>query len=96
MPVDFRFEWDPFKAVANWQKHEVSFEEAVTAFLDENGRLMSDPDHSIDEDRFVLLGLSSNLRVLVVCHCYRAASNVIRIISARRADKSERDQYGAN
>lgn len=96
MQADVRFEWDPFKAVANWQKHEVSFEEAATAFFDENGRLMPDPDHSTDEDRFVLLGLSSNFRVLVVCHCYRAASNVIRIISARRADKPERDQYGAN
>ena len=94
--ADFQFTWVPRKAVANWQKHGVSFEEAVIAFWDEHGRVMPDPDHSADEDRFILLGLSSSLRLLVVCHCYRATPEVVRIISARRAEKGERDQYGAN
>ena len=91
-----RFEWDPNKAVSNWQKHQVSFEEAASAFYDENGRIIADPDHFDEEERFLLLGLSSALQILVVSHCYRAASEVIRIISARRAEKTERDQYGAN
>ena len=88
-----RFEWDPKKAALNLRKHGVSFEEAQTAFADENAKLIDDPDHSADEDRFVLLGLSSNLRVLVVCHCYRLEGHVIRIISARKADPTERGWY---
>jgi uncharacterized DUF497 family protein len=67
----------------------VSFEEAETVFKDENAILYFDPDHSDDEDRFILLGLSAKLRVLLVCHCFRESELVIRIISARRADKSE-------
>jgi uncharacterized DUF497 family protein len=90
---DLRFEWDPHKNRANQRKHGVSFEEARTVFLDDNALLIDDPDHSDDEDRFVLLGLSSALRALVVCHCYRARGNVIRIISARKADPSERALY---
>ena len=91
--ADVRFEWDPRKSRTNKAKHGVSFEEARTAFLDEHARVISDPQHSDDEDRFVLLGLSVQLRVLVVCHCYREADQVIRIISARRADHTERRQY---
>ena len=71
----------------------MSFEEAATAFSDEHGRLIADPDHSDKEDRFILLGMSWSLRLVVVCHCYREASDVIRIISARKATKSERAQY---
>lgn len=88
-----RIEWDPRKAASNLKKHGVSFEEAASAFSDEHARLIRDPDHSEEEDRFVLLGLSWSLRVLVVCHCYRESAEVIRIISARRANRSERDQY---
>ena len=62
-------------------------------FLDENGLLISDPDHSDEEDRFILLGLSSTLRLLIVCHCYRSAGGVIRIISAQKADRQERQDY---
>ena len=88
-----RFEWDPKKAAANLRKHGVSFEDAQTAFADENAKLIDDPDHSEEEDRFVLLGLSSSLRLLVVCHCYRSEGNVIRIISARKAEGHERNSY---
>jgi len=87
------FEWDRRKESANRKKHGVSFEEARTAFFDENARFMSDPDHSDEEDRFVLLGLSSQLRLLVVCHCYREEPETIRIISARKADRAERCEY---
>ena len=87
------FEWDRRKDAANRKKHGVSFDEARTAFFDENARFMADPDHSDEEDRFVLLGLSSRLRLLVVCHCYREEPETIRIISARKADRSERRKY---
>jgi uncharacterized protein len=88
-----QFEWDERKAVANVKKHGVSFEEAKSAFYDERARLIDDPDHSEDEDRFVLLGLSSALRLLVVCHCYRGDGGVIRIISARKATTKEMKFY---
>ena len=88
-----RFEWGPKKAVANLRKHSVSFDDAQTVFADENAKLIDDPDHSDEEDRFVLLGLSSSLRLLVVCHCYRSEGNVIRIISARKAEGHERNPY---
>jgi uncharacterized protein len=91
--ADLRIEWDPRKAAVNLRKHGVSFKEATSVFSDENARVIRDPDHSEDEDRFILLGLSWSLRVLVVCHCYRDAADVIRIISARKANRSERDQY---
>ncbi len=87
------FEWDEKKASANLKKHGVSFEEARTVFFDEQAKLIDDPDHSDDEDRFVLMGLSSSLRIMVVCHCYRDAGNVIRIISARKATTSESKFY---
>lgn len=66
--MTLRFEWDPKKSASNQKKHGVSFEEARTVFFDENAKLIDDPDHSEDEDRFVLLGLSSSLRVILVCH----------------------------
>jgi uncharacterized protein len=91
--VSIRFEWDETKSASNRRKHGVSFEEASTAFFDENGLIVADPDHSEDEDRFVLLGMSSALRTLVVNHCYRGDDEVIRIISARKADRDERVQY---
>jgi uncharacterized DUF497 family protein len=71
------FEWDPGKAASNATKHGVTFEEAKSVFSDERAKLIDDPDHSEDEDRFILLGLSSSLRLLVVCHCYRMEGNVI-------------------
>ena len=88
-----RFEWDERKAAANAKKHGVSFEEAKSVFVDERARLIDDPDHSEDEDRFVLLGLSSLLRLLVVCHCNRDEGNVIRFISARKATTRESRSY---
>lgn len=86
------FEWDPHKDAANRKKHDVSFIEAKTAFTDEFGRLIADPDHSVEEDRFILLGTSIQSRLLVVCHCVRDGE-AIRIISARKANKRERQTY---
>jgi uncharacterized DUF497 family protein len=91
--AELRFEWDPKKDAANRRKHGVSFEEAQTAFSDSNGLVISDPDHSADEDRFVLLGLSASLRALVVCHCLRDDGDTIRIISARKAGRAEQATY---
>lgn len=93
MQSELVFEWDARKASQNRRKHGVAFDEARTAFLDESARLMSDPEHSDEEDRFLLLGLSTRARLLVVCHCYRKDDNSIRIISARTANGSERRQY---
>jgi len=90
-----RFDWDPVKARENLRKHAVSFEEAQTVFDDEQALLLDDPDHSTDEQRFVLLGLSAPLRLLLVVHSYREDDEVIRLISARKATRSERAQYGA-
>ena len=87
------FEWDKRKAAANLKKHGVSFEEAKSVFYDERAKLIDDPDHSEDEDRMVLLGLSYALRLLVVCHCYRGEGGVIRIISARKATSKESKSY---
>jgi uncharacterized DUF497 family protein len=88
-----RFEWDERKVTVNRRKHGVSFEEARTVFFDEDALLRPDEEHLEDEDRFVLLGLSERLRTLVVCHCYRQGDKVIRLISARRANAFERQQY---
>ena len=88
-----RFEWGERKAAANQHRHGVSFEEARTVFVDERARLIDDPDHSKDEERFILLGLSSTLRLLLVCHCYRSDDDVIRIISARKATPREAKSY---
>jgi uncharacterized DUF497 family protein len=86
------FEWDAAKATTNLQKHGVSFEEAKTVFTDQFARMIADPDHSDDEDRFILLGTSIHSNLLVVCHCIRI-DDTIRIISARKADKQERKIY---
>ncbi len=91
--IDLLFEWDNRKDRANTKKHGVSFEEARTAFYDENAIQYFDPDHSEDEDRFLLLGMSIKLNVLVVCHCFRKSEAVIRIISARKASSGEEQEY---
>lgn len=91
--IDICFEWDEKKDVLNKKNHGVSFTEAQTVFTDENGLLLDDPDHSRNEDRFVLLGLSSNLRLLVVPHTCRKNDAIIRIISARKATRLEQQQY---
>ena len=91
---EMKFTWDEEKAKANARKHHVSFEEASSVFADENARLKHDPEHSDDEDRFIILGFSSTLRILVVCHVYREGDRVIRLISARKATRNERKQYG--
>jgi hypothetical protein len=90
---NLRIIWDPKKNIANKRKHGVSFEEAQTVFYDEYAQLISDPDRSDEEDRFIILGRSIRLRILVVCHCYREDDEVIRIISARRATKYEQSIY---
>ena len=87
------FEWDENKAATNQQKHGITFQEAATVFQDEDALQIFDPDHSKAEDRFILLGMSSILRILVVCHCYRANDDVIRIISARKATRNESSTY---
>ena len=90
---ELRFEWDRKKAAENRRKHGVSFEEAESVFADEFAILLDDPDRSADEARFLLLGLSATLRTLVVSHCYRKADEVVRLISARKATRPERDVY---
>ena len=88
-----RFVWDIRKAETNLRKHGVSFDEAATVFDDIDALCLYDPDHSQDEDRFILLGLSASTRILVVCHCYREEEEVVRIISARKATDKERSEY---
>ncbi len=90
---ELEFEWNPLKAEANDRKHGISFEEAESAFYDEYARLIPDPDHSIGEERFLLLGVSEVSRLLTVVHLYKENDRVIRIISARPATKQERKQY---
>lgn len=87
------FEWDAGKNRSNQKKHHVSFEEAKTVFFDEGALVAADPEHSADEDRFLIIGFSIRLRVLLVCFCDRRDGNVIRIISARKASKKEQKQY---
>ena len=87
------FEWDKKKDKANAKKHGVSFEEARTTFYDEHAIQLLDPDHSEDEDRFILLGTSYKLNTLVICHCFRENETIIRIISARKADNDESKAY---
>lgn len=89
-----RFEWDEHKNRINQRKHGISFDEAKTVFYDEEALVISDPDHSETEERFLILGLSSSARLLVVCHCLRASETVIRIISARKATRTESGYYG--
>ena len=90
------FEWNKRKENTNTKKHGVSFEEACSAFYDENAIQFYDPDHSDEEDRFILLGSSHKLNTLVVCHCFREEETKIRIISARKADKNEANVYWSN
>ena len=87
------YEWDTSKNNANRKKHGISFEEAVSVFDDPRALVIPDPDHSQDEERFVILGMSVRLNMLVVCHCYRNNDKIIRIISARKATKTECNYY---
>lgn len=88
-----KFEWDPPKAAANLKKHHISFDEAKSVFYDEFAVQFVDEEHSSDEDRFLMLGMSSGARLLIVCHCEREHGEVIRIISARKATKRESAFY---
>ena len=90
---ELKFDWDNRKENANMKKHGISFDEARTVFYDENAMQFYDPDHSSDEDRFILLGASHKLKTLVVCHCFREEETKVRIISARKADKDEARAY---
>lgn len=87
------FEWDERKNEINKVKHKVSFEEAQTVFYDERALVIDDPEHSQEEERFIILGMSTRANLLIVCHCYRASDTVIRIISARKATKTESMHY---
>jgi len=89
-----KFEWDENKNRINQKKHGISFTEAQTVFHDDEALVIDDPEHSEEEERFIILGLSSKANLLVVCHCYRASETVIRIISARKATKTESQYYG--
>jgi uncharacterized DUF497 family protein len=92
-----KFEWNSTKATANFKKHGVSFEEAKTVFYDEFAVQFYDSDNSVlEEDRFLMLGLSNESRILIVCHCERESGNTIRIISARRATSRERMYYAGD
>lgn len=88
-----KFEWDEVKNKINKHKHNVSFEEAMTVFQDTSALIIDDPDHSEQEERFLILGFSSKANLLIVCHCYRKNDSVIRIISARKATLRESIQY---
>ena len=90
---DIVFEWDETKNKVNVQKHGVSFEEAESVFFDDFALLIADPDHSENEDRFVLLGLSAKLRLLLVCHCFEVDDGLIRVISCRKAKRKEMSLY---
>jgi len=87
------FNWDKQKARINQKKHNISFEEAKTVFYDENARLIHDSDHSTEEERFLILGLSNKFRLVIVVHCCSEDEDIIRIISARKASKNEQKQY---
>ena len=91
---DVRFEWDESKNEYNIKKHGIPFVEAMTVFDDDNALYKPDADHSQEEERFIILGISKNLRLLVVCHCFRENDSVVRLISARKATKQEWNQYG--
>ena len=88
-----QFEWDENKNIINKKKHKISFKEAITVFEDAEALVIDDPKHSQEEERFLILGLSSKTNLLVVCHCYRESDSIIRIISARKATKTETKQY---
>ncbi|MDR2864583.1 MAG: BrnT family toxin [Spirochaetaceae bacterium] len=90
---DSNITWDPNKNKQNVAKHNISFDEAKTVFYDQNAQVIHDPDHSIEENRFIILGLSQLLNLLVVCHSYREKDDIVRIISARKASKNETKHY---
>jgi uncharacterized DUF497 family protein len=90
------FVWEEDKNAINKASHKISFEEAKTVFFDPNAKVIYDPDHSLEEDRFIILGISKSLKILVVCHCYREDEKIIRIFSARKATSKEKKQYGGN
>ena len=87
------FTWDNSKESVNRRKHGISFEEAKSVFYDDNAFLFFDEEHSIDEERYIMLGLSANLRILIVCHCYIEKNRIIRIFSARKATSNESKYY---
>ena len=89
----YYFDWDENKNRINLEKHGITFQEASTVFFDDRAILFDDPEHSIDEDRFLLLGMSETAKVCIVCHCYRESDTVIRIISARQATRKEEQRY---
>ena len=89
----YSFDWDENKNRINLEKHGITFEEASTVFFDDRAILFDDPEHSINEDRFLLLGISETSKVCIVCHCYRESDTVIRIISARQATRKEEERY---
>jgi len=91
-----RFAWDNAKFHANLKKHNISFEEAATVFDDDSALFFDDESHSQDEDRFIIIGYSNRERMLMVCHCYRDDNQVIRIISARKANRTEQQLYGGH
>ena len=93
MIVLYYFDWDENKNRINLEKHGITFEEASTVFFDDRAILFDDPEHSIDEYRFLLLGMSETAKVCIVCHCYRESDTVIRIISARQATRKEEQRY---
>ncbi len=90
---NIHFQWDQSKNLANIKKHKISFEEAKTVFFDENARLIPDSEHSVKEERFIILGFSIKLKLLIVVHTYKVNDEIIRIISARKATKSESKYY---
>lgn len=89
-----RFEWDDNKNSSNEIKHHINFNEAISVFYDDDALLIYDPDHSKQEERFIILGLNSKGDLLIVCHCYRSNEEIIRLISARKATKNEEKMYG--
>ena len=91
-----RFDWDRIKNLININKHGISFKEAASVFQDENSIELDDLEHSQDEDRFIIIGKSRRLRLVVVCHCYRENNKIIRIISAREANNEESSLYGGD
>lgn len=90
---ELRFERDKKKEKINIKKYGISFGEASSAFYDEKAIQFFDPDHSEDEDRFIMLGISFKLRILVVCHYFRESETVVRLVSARKADRDEQQEY---
>lgn len=90
---EIKFEWDDNKNDLNISKHKITFEEAKTVFYDEEALIINDPEHSEEEERFIILGFSNKANLLIVCHCYREADMVIRIISARKATNNEAKYY---